>query len=510
MNHKSQKGAALVLTMILIAVLTVMTASMMVLSQSEGWSTHNFKMMSQARDAAEAGLNRSAHFLMNDYVPPDIATADADYDRNVFPVEVTATSAPVVLSADSEVTATYPDSDVQDAYDTAAQGSITAGTQAMNFETSATLLAMRKVELYAIGDQLLTRWEIASKGTIDGVEDAEVEISAILDQTTQPTFGYAAFGVSEDCDPPGLQFGGTSTTDSYNSDDYDPLLGGQPSDTNGGLEACEDPDNDPCAGDVGTNGSMDVIGGSVDINGSLTTPRTGVGSCEDNAAVDNPDVLTEGVLPLPEVLEFPDPNFPNPAPPLINQQTNGTCGVFPTGCTQLGNPMLNRIALAPGEYGNISATGNVELHLSAGTYNVNSMILGNNLTVIIDSGPVILNIAGCTTLNADSTACATYMPMPLDANGTSFVNNSYVASDLQILYAGEGTLRLRGTTDLVATVYAPSAHVDMSGTPALYGSVIGNTIDLSGTATVHYDRALEGEALSYGPFMLQGFTWKMF
>ena len=52
MNRERQKGAALVLTLILMAVLSVMTVSMMFLSQSETWSTHNYKLMSQARDAA--------------------------------------------------------------------------------------------------------------------------------------------------------------------------------------------------------------------------------------------------------------------------------------------------------------------------------------------------------------------------------------------------------------------------------------------------------------------------
>src|ERR1700751_2003781 len=59
----NEKGAAVILALILIAVLSVMAVSMMFLSQSEGWSSANYRLMSQARDGAEAGLNAAAAFL---------------------------------------------------------------------------------------------------------------------------------------------------------------------------------------------------------------------------------------------------------------------------------------------------------------------------------------------------------------------------------------------------------------------------------------------------------------
>jgi hypothetical protein len=63
--------------------------------------------------------------------------------------------------------------------------------------------------------------------------------------------------------------------------------------------------------------------------------------------------VTEGIINLPQIVEFPTPDLPNPLPPTTN----------------LNNPG----ALTPGSYGNISLTSNTPLHLIAGTYNVNSI-----------------------------------------------------------------------------------------------------------------------------------------
>ena len=416
------------------------------------------------------------------------------------------------------MTGTYPITDVQDAYDAAAQGTLAVGNQTLNYETTATLLGMRQVNVYAVGPKVVQRWEINSEGSIAGVQNAAVEVSAVLDRTTAPVFSYAAFGISDACDPPGLTFGGDSSTDSYDSSTTG--CSGATIDTSCGL----DPDS---GGNIGTNGSMDVIGGSVEINGSLSTPRAGVGSCEENAAIDNPDVLLgdDPLIQLPQTLEFEDPAFPTPTPILTNQtlpNNSFTCPLIP-GCSPRVPQQKNKFNLAPScvtgpcpagstTYGNLSGGGGAdkEIHLSAGTYNINSLDLGAQLTVIIDSGPVILNIAGCATLNADSTDCATYLDAPLSTNGGSFTNASMDSSDLQIRYAGTGELQMRGTSGLAAVVYAPNAHFETVGTTDFYGAVIANTVDLTGTANIHYDRALENFDLTLGNFILQAFTWKKF
>ena len=69
MRAQKERGAALVLTLILLAVLSVMTVSLLFLSQSETWSTANYRLMSQARDGAEVAVNRAANFLVGNLDP---------------------------------------------------------------------------------------------------------------------------------------------------------------------------------------------------------------------------------------------------------------------------------------------------------------------------------------------------------------------------------------------------------------------------------------------------------
>ena len=62
-------------------------AGLMVLADSETYSSMNYRMMSQARYGAEAGVNRAANHLMTAYqVPGTVADPLAAYDMTVSPV----------------------------------------------------------------------------------------------------------------------------------------------------------------------------------------------------------------------------------------------------------------------------------------------------------------------------------------------------------------------------------------------------------------------------------------
>src|SRR2546421_12800042 len=63
MSKTNEKGIALILTLILVLVISVMAVSLTFLSQSETWSSLNYRLMSQARDGAEAGVHSAANFL---------------------------------------------------------------------------------------------------------------------------------------------------------------------------------------------------------------------------------------------------------------------------------------------------------------------------------------------------------------------------------------------------------------------------------------------------------------
>src|SRR6202166_1989495 len=63
MKRSNQKGVALLITLILVMVLSVLAASMMFLAQSETWSSQNYRLMTQARYGAEAGLHAAANYI---------------------------------------------------------------------------------------------------------------------------------------------------------------------------------------------------------------------------------------------------------------------------------------------------------------------------------------------------------------------------------------------------------------------------------------------------------------
>ena len=65
MSRKNEKGVALILTLILLAVLSVMAVSLLFMAQAETWSGMNYRLMTQARYGAEAGIHKAANFLQS-------------------------------------------------------------------------------------------------------------------------------------------------------------------------------------------------------------------------------------------------------------------------------------------------------------------------------------------------------------------------------------------------------------------------------------------------------------
>ena len=80
---KNEQGIALVITLFLMATLSALAVSMMFLAQTETASSRNYRTMSQARYAAEAGVHKSINYLLNTYSAPSAFT---NYDVTKTPV----------------------------------------------------------------------------------------------------------------------------------------------------------------------------------------------------------------------------------------------------------------------------------------------------------------------------------------------------------------------------------------------------------------------------------------
>ena len=105
--RSNDHGSALVMALLIVVALSVIGSALTVLALSETYGSMNYRLMSQARYAAESGVHKVANYLTNTYVVPGAAGDPlTGYDMTSSPVKVNG--APVVLSAMSGVTSNYP------------------------------------------------------------------------------------------------------------------------------------------------------------------------------------------------------------------------------------------------------------------------------------------------------------------------------------------------------------------------------------------------------------------
>jgi Tfp pilus assembly protein PilX len=482
MKLADERGAALIMVLIMTGVLSVLAASLVFVAQTETWSSQNYRLMTEARYAAESGVHRAANFILNSYTAPTSTGADllSNYDTTTSPVRYGGNA---VQLRSSDTYSNYPVAAVKTAFVSGVHGTLTGGTDTVTYDAIATLVSMRQINVYGSATPATVQtWRIVGRGTLGGAKPARVDVEAILERQVNPVFAYAAFATHNGCGA--LSWSGGGSTDSYDSSA--PLSGGKPVTAN-------------ISGNVGTNGNLDENGGPTAINGSLSTPRSGVGSCSTGAVtaltLSGSSPPTAGLVELPQPVTYPTPAVPNPPPTGDLTVANGQT----TTLTPSGTPPTK-------DLGNVVIKG--ELRLNAGTYNINSLTMnaGADLTIL---GAVVLNVAGYTT---PGNASSGQMGTPIDMTGGSMsANGSFDPTLFQITYAGTGNIKMAGGSDNVGLLYAPNATVQNQSTGAdWYGAVIARRVTDSGHATIHWDRRLSLSAMTLGPWMMNSFTWRRF
>ncbi len=478
-KQSNQKGSALLFSLILVLVLSVMGTSLMFLSQSETWSSMNYRMMSQARYGAESGLNVAADFIGNAYTAPAEGGPDplTNYNTNVSPV--TYNGSPVVLSSVSGQS-NYPVGSVVTAFQNALThpGNISAGNTTVNYNATATLLSMGTVNSY--GNPLTVQmWQITADGTINGVRNSKEQVTTIMERQVTPATVYAAFATANGCSA--LSFSGGGTTNSYNSTTLS---------VNAAGVATAPTTFNTYGGNIGANGNLAENGSKTTIYGTLSTPDTGVGNCSGGnvtAWTDNGNAqVTGGLVKLPQIVTFPPPVIP------------------PPGTTD--ENINSGITLPPGSYGDISLTGQGVLTLTPGVYNINSISgTGANTALLIAPDP-ITHLYGQVTINV--TGNNTTTPITLTGNGLE--NPTLNPALLQINYAGTGTVKVAGNSSAAAVIYAPNASVTLTGGSDFYGAILGQTVIDAGGTAIHYDLNLSNNTFIVSNFMLDSFSWAKF
>lgn len=465
-----EKGVALIMVLILMGVLSVLASSLIFVSQTETWASQNYQLMSEARYGAESGVHRAANYLLYTYAAPGtMADPMANYTITTAPVR--SGGNPVLLRSNGA--SNYPVGSVVSAFASAVHGTLTGG-HAVTYDATATLLSMRQVTVFGSTTPVTVQtWRIVGEGLIIGPKPATVSVEMTLERQVSPMFSYAVFATDNGCGA--LSWSGGGSTDSYDSNDLA-----------AGISAS--------GGNVGTNGNLDENGGPTIIHGSLSTPRTGVGACSTGAVtaltMSGSSAPTDGLVELPQPITYPTPDVPSPPP-------TGDFTVAPSG----------NVTKPPGSYGNIIVKGT--LHLTAGTYNINSLTMNGTPTMIIDSGPVVMHVAGYATAgNASSGQMAT----PFDLTGGTLVTMASLDSSMfQITYAGTGTVKMAGGSKSAGLLYAPNATVrNNSANAEWYGAIIAKRATDAGQAVVHYDRNLKNDMMTVGPWMMSAFSWQRF
>jgi hypothetical protein len=481
---------ALVLALLMVMVLSVLGSSLMFVSQTETWSSLNYRLTSQSRYAAESGVHKAANHLLYSYVAPgDAGDPIANYDMTVSPV--TYNGDPVILSSDPAVESNYPIEAIRDAFADATEGTLDVTNGTATYTASATLLSMRQFDdVYAGMLRTVQTWQINAVGEVSGPRNSKVEVSAVIERQVTPVFSYAAFATYDMCDA--LSFAGGATTDSYDSSV--PLVGGVPP-----LSAT--------GGNVGTNGNLSEVGNPTTVNGTLSTPRAGVGACTTNnvtaQTVTGNASVSGGLIELPQPVEYPTPPAPDPLPPTTDDlftQAGGCPAGAPAECAASagGATITPASASSTVTLGNMSLAGNTTVHLNAGTYVVNSLDIAGSAQIIIDSGPVIFQIAGVGVTT------------PLKIEGDGISNPTFIPSNLRFVYGGTGDIQVAGGTNTAALLYAPNANGTIAGDSDWYGAIIVNKLTVTGGASIHYDQQLQNSSMTAGNHMMSSFSWKSF
>jgi Tfp pilus assembly protein PilX len=509
-RRDDERGIALVLALFLVSALSVLGASLMFLAQTETNASMNYRMMSQVRYAAEAGVQKASNFLLDPAQFPTPTAADllntAICNRKVSPV--TCNGAEVVLSASPAKAANYPVAAVQTAFSAAGQGTMAAGNTTLTYQSYARLVGLQVFDSYGGGQGVTATWELTGAGGLVGYSKATVEILALVETPKVAASSYAAFATDTTCGA--LTFGGNVTINSYDSST---------------LTGATTPTYSGTGGDVGTNGNL-TIGGSVDVKGNLYTPRTGVGACTNGAV----DALTESgnatvdgsITKLPGAVTYPSPTLPGPSLlPAVSISSPGaaTCtslGLTALNCSYSGNTITltgTNLTLP-----SLSLTSGVNLLITASSpaaqINFNSISLAGHSTIGIKAtSPSQGAIIGVVGKNPDGSTIAT----PIDFTGGSYTSvsgcascSAYDASMLQIVYGGTAEMKMTGNSGAAATIYAPNALFTLSGTADIYGSVLANRINNTGNANIHYDRRLSHDFYVVGHPIMGTFNWKRF
>jgi Tfp pilus assembly protein PilX len=277
-----ESGIALIMALICLAVISTLAVGVMFSTQSEIWTSSNYRATTQARYLAEAGAQQAINYIQTTYAPPSNFTA-ATFNLNTVPVTTVSGSQPLIL-ATSGMTAPYTDtySAIDTTQETAFQSYFATATTQTAFASMASGahfdVGMQLLSAYQGTDgKWLMRWKIVSEGAVNKIGttltnsgNARVQVVEVVDNvvtytsgsssSSSPTYAAGVFATGKGCGA--ITMSGGQYTNSYNSTTQ--LGVTSPSLANTG-------------GDVATYGNVTITNGAY-IIGNVFTPFYNLGT----------------------------------------------------------------------------------------------------------------------------------------------------------------------------------------------------------------------------------------
>src|SRR6185369_5090486 len=221
------------------------------------------------------------------------------------------------------------------------------------------------------------------------------------------------------------------------------------------------------------------------------TPRSGVGGCTANnvtaeTLIGNGSTVTGdgcmdpgcNLINLPAQVTMPDPAVISPAPlqGAVDMKKTSDCTGFTDCSVNVAGDGLTFTPATPSSvvrWADVTINAGAVIHLNAGIYEMNSLTAKGNGEIRVDSGPVIIRVAGKDQAT------------PVDLSGGVITNTTYNPMNLQIVFApddadklliDQGTLtkdvKMAGGSANSSVIYAPKADGTLNGGADLYGAVI--------------------------------------
>jgi hypothetical protein len=161
--------------------------------------------------------------------------------------------------------------------------------------------------------------------------------------------------------------------------------------------------------------------------------------------------------------------------------TGSTIRVVPPSANQVVN------------MGTVSVTGNTVMHIQPGDYQVSSLTIAGNGSLVIDPpapGNTFTNVRLFVQGNAAGSNA-------IQIAGNGIVNN-YSPPNLQLWYGGSKGTQIAGNGNFQGVIYAPNSAITVNGNASIYGALVGYTVSAVGNGNVHFDLALKNKATELG------------